>query len=499
MTDSQQLLTAYVRDHSETAFGELVRCYLDLVYSTAVRLVDGDRHRAEDVAQIVFTDLARMAHQFAPEVALGGWLHRHTYFVAAKFMRGERRRLVRERKAAEMNLLQDAPHAGDSAMASLLDETINELEEADRAAIQLRFFEQKDYRAVGARLNTSEDAARMRVNRALEKLHDRLNQRGVRTSAAALSAVLTANAVHSAPAGLAATISAASLASTAAATTTVITTKTIAMTTLSKVLGAATIVILAGTGIYEARQTAHLRDQIQTLQQQQAPLAEQVRQWQNQFAATTNQLAGLLVENQRLKSRARESELLKLRGDVAQLKNVAAQDARSPVKAEAASWSERVAQLKQYAERWPGKKTPEIQLLTVQDWLNVTANRQFGSDADYRDALSELRTTALKNLGGMVKDAVAQYAEANAGQMPSTPSQLAAFLNLTPDLAATILSGYETAKPGEVSVPQPGPDAAEVTKWAMLQKGGPADPEFDPTFVFYNGGYYYYGPIKTTK
>jgi hypothetical protein len=38
-----------------------------------------------------------------------------------------------------------------------------------------------------------------------------------------------------------------------------------------------------------------------------------------------------------------------------------------------------------------------------------------------------------------------------------------------------------------------------VTKWAMLQKGGPADPEFDPTFVFYTGGYYYYGPIKTTK
>src|SRR6267154_3766969 len=103
MTDSQNLLAEYARTGSDAAFRELVTRYVDLVYSTALRLVEGDTHRAEDVAQTVFVDLARMARTLSNEVMLGGWLHRHTCFVAANTMRGERRRQSRERQAAEMN------------------------------------------------------------------------------------------------------------------------------------------------------------------------------------------------------------------------------------------------------------------------------------------------------------------------------------------------------------------------------------------------------------
>jgi DNA-directed RNA polymerase specialized sigma24 family protein len=56
--------------------------YINLIYSAAVRLVDGDQHRAQDVTQTVFADLARMARALSSEVMLGGWLHRHTCFVA---------------------------------------------------------------------------------------------------------------------------------------------------------------------------------------------------------------------------------------------------------------------------------------------------------------------------------------------------------------------------------------------------------------------------------
>lgn len=56
---------------------------MDLVYSTALRLVGGDTHRAQDVAQTAFVDLARLAGTFSSQVRLGGWLHRHTCFVAA--------------------------------------------------------------------------------------------------------------------------------------------------------------------------------------------------------------------------------------------------------------------------------------------------------------------------------------------------------------------------------------------------------------------------------
>jgi hypothetical protein len=114
-----------------------------------------------------------------------------------------------------MNTLQNHSEADFSQVAPLLDEAINELGEADRTAILLRFFEQQDFRAVGQALGSNEDAARMRVSRALGKLEELLKRRGVTTSAASLGVVLTDNAVQAAPVGLAVTIStAAALAGT---------------------------------------------------------------------------------------------------------------------------------------------------------------------------------------------------------------------------------------------------------------------------------------------
>src|SRR5215469_12994318 len=100
-TDTQELLQAYARDHSEPAFQELVSRYVDLVYSTALRRVTGDTLLAEDVTQEVFTDLARKAASLPANVMLGGWLHRHTGFVASSMVRAEQRRLEREKEAAE--------------------------------------------------------------------------------------------------------------------------------------------------------------------------------------------------------------------------------------------------------------------------------------------------------------------------------------------------------------------------------------------------------------
>src|ERR1022692_1125446 len=135
MTDSQTLLADYAKNGSEAAFGELVARYLDLVYSTAARLTGGDTHTAQDVAQTVFVDLARLAKSFSREVRLGGWLHRHTCFVAAKTLRGERRRQSRERQAVEMNAMQDQSEAHLGEVAPILDEAINQLGAADREAV----------------------------------------------------------------------------------------------------------------------------------------------------------------------------------------------------------------------------------------------------------------------------------------------------------------------------------------------------------------------------
>ena len=61
MTESQQVLAAYAATGSAAAFRDVVARYVDLVYSTAVRLVNGDTHLAEEVAQTVFVIMARKA------------------------------------------------------------------------------------------------------------------------------------------------------------------------------------------------------------------------------------------------------------------------------------------------------------------------------------------------------------------------------------------------------------------------------------------------------
>ena len=269
------MLAEYAANGSEGAFRELVRRYVDLVYSAALRLVGDERHLAEDVAQTVFADLARLARSLPKEVMLGGWLHRHTCFVAATLMRSERRRRARERQAVEMNALQDHSGANLALVAPVLDEAINQLGAADRTAILLRFFEQRDFRAVGEALGSNEDAARMRVNRALEKLHSLLTRRGVTLPAAALGTALAGQVVTAAPAGLAAGISSAVLAGTAAGSgLTLSTLKLILMAKLK--LGIVSAVIVASVAtplVLQHNARAKLREQDDSLRQQQSQLA----------------------------------------------------------------------------------------------------------------------------------------------------------------------------------------------------------------------------------
>ena len=145
----------------------------------------------------------------------------------------------------------------------LLDEAMAALDETDRSAVLLRYFENKNLREVGEALGASEDAAQKRVSRAVERLREFFSKRNVTIGASGLAVLISANAVQAAPVGLAATISAAAvLAGTAVSTSTVIAaTKTIAMTTLQKTLIGATLAAAAGTGIFEAHQASQLRNE----------------------------------------------------------------------------------------------------------------------------------------------------------------------------------------------------------------------------------------------
>ena len=215
--DAAELLRLFVEDRSQEAFTELVRGNLDLVYSAALRQLDGDSHRAQEAAQAVFTDLARKAPSLSRHTALTGWLYTSTHFAAAKLRRTEQRRQALEREASIMNELTATAESAANweKLRPVLDGVMHELNARDREAVLLRYFEQRSFAEVGDHLGLGENAARMTVERALDKLSGLLARRGVNSTAAALALALTGELGAAAPAGLVTTISTGALAAAA--------------------------------------------------------------------------------------------------------------------------------------------------------------------------------------------------------------------------------------------------------------------------------------------
>ncbi len=313
MDESRKLLADYVKSGSESAFRELVARYLNLVHSTAIRLVNGDAHLAEDIAQTVFLHLARKAHTLPPEVMLGGWLHRDTCFVAGTTMRGERRRHFRERQALAMNVPEDHTAANLALVAPILDDAINQLEPDDRNAILLRFFEQLEFRAVGEALGSNEDAARMRVTRALDKLHALLKNRGVAFSAAALGAALAAGAVTAAPLGLAATVAGTALAGVATGGLTATLLKSMTMTQFKIAIASAIAVAAVATNVVQHQTIKGLRQEIVASKQQAAQILSLREQLALASQEAPNAVGGALSPGQ-------VRDLARLRNEVSQLR-----------------------------------------------------------------------------------------------------------------------------------------------------------------------------------
>ncbi len=339
MTDDAQLLSRFTKRGDEAAFGELVTRHLDLVYSAALRQLNGDAHLAEDVIQTVFTDLARKARSLPRDVMLNGWLYEAARFAAAKAVRGEQRRRAREQEAAAMYDPTPETTPDWEQLRPVLDSAMGELSATDRNAVLLRFFERKDFRAVGAALGLSEDAAQKRVARALEKLRTKLTRHGVTLSASALAAAITGGAVHSAPAGLAASVAAASLAGASAAAATGFATSCFqAMTTMKlKLLAGALAAAAVGTPlVMQHRAVEALRAENAALREQTSQLGEleQLR------AKNQGLVEQLKAETARPK--AEIEELVRLRGQVTLLREAAEENVR--LKAERDNLAKRVGQ-----------------------------------------------------------------------------------------------------------------------------------------------------------
>src|ERR1043166_5763928 len=262
----QLLLRQYVENNSEEAFAELVARYINLVYSAALRQVHAPQ-LAEEVAQSVFIDLARNMARLKPDTLLTAWLYQVTRRTAIDTIRRESRRQLREKTAVEMNAM-NAANPDWNQIEPLLDDALDLLDETDRAAILLRYFENKSLREVGRTLGASDDAAQKRVSRAVERLREFFVKRGVSASAAGLTVVVSTHAVQAAPVGLAPSISTAAVATAAAGQVAGPFFKGLFLMSKAKTILVGALILGAGTLIILEHQTnTRLRSQLREAQE----------------------------------------------------------------------------------------------------------------------------------------------------------------------------------------------------------------------------------------
>jgi len=259
MTDDIELLRRYVEASSEDAFTELVHRHIDFVYAAALRQTRNP-HRAQDITQTVFTDLARKASALVGRTEVVGWLYISTHYAGTTVIRSEARRETREREITMIHESSEeqAATVDWQTLDPVLDPALRKLNDSDRTAILLRFFKNHSFAEIGTALRVTEEAARKRTDRALDRLRSLLERQGVTSTSAALAVALSNQVVVAAPLGLAGVTASAALAGSAVAAggATVAATNLLTIMKTSKVLITVTGLVAAvavGISINEAR------------------------------------------------------------------------------------------------------------------------------------------------------------------------------------------------------------------------------------------------------
>jgi RNA polymerase sigma factor (sigma-70 family) len=467
MTPDFELLRQFAKTNSQDAFAELARRHVNLVYSAALRQVHNDAHLAHDVAQTVFTDLARKAGSLSRRKNLTGWLYTSAHFAAAKIVRTENRRRDREEKfmreptnesGTGFQPVSSAPETDWNKIRPTLDDAMHELRESDREAILLRYFENRQFAEVGAKLGLNENAARMRVERALEKLRAIFAKRGI-TTATAFASVISANAIQTAPVNLAATLTTASIAAAGTGTFTLL-----KIMTATKLKLAFSAIVFAGAAtafVVQQQTQSKLRGENELLQQQ-------IAQLQTDNENVSNRLAK--IGDAKKLSDDQFNELLKLRGEVGVLREQMNR---------LAGLQEENRQLRFDMKNFQKQALENFPALT-----NVTRFRE--------------HRIAIINAGKLIGLAIRMYADDNGGVYPTNLEQTTRYLGET-NFPAFSSNTYGTSQlatnfPGDIGlndfkIVNAGLASGQFPQMPMLEEQQPRwwDGQWERVYVLADG------------
>ncbi|HVU34723.1 MAG TPA: sigma-70 family RNA polymerase sigma factor [Opitutaceae bacterium] len=395
MNRDNDLLRQFADHGDERAFGEFVGAKINLVYSAALRQV-GDAHLANDVVQGVFLAAAANASTLKRHPVITGWLYTTTRHVATKAVRSETRWRRRENEANAMHAMHDdTTNLGD--IRPVIDEAMNELGADDRAALLLRFFECRSQAEVGQALGLGENAARMRINRALERLRERLAHRGITSTAAIVGGALASQASIAAPTGLAASVTTAALTGAAALAPSAATTSgLLALMTTTKAIAAGAVAL----GLFAAGSYVGIR----YVQQNSA------RDAAGATATDTSELLDLKRQNARLSADLAELERLQTlaanhRGNAA-VDAAKSESATDRAALTAADAQERSAAINRLKGKWAilaelqNTKAAQTQLALVDRMgkLNEAALKIFDVTPAEHDALERAVDSATQRM-----------------------------------------------------------------------------------------------------
>jgi RNA polymerase sigma factor (sigma-70 family) len=280
MNNDCDLLRHFAETQDESCFATFVQRHIGFVYAVSVRRLR-DPHAAQDATQAVFVALARKAGAVARCPSAIGWLHRSAFYETRNIMRAQGNRLARETEAQRLGMTISEPRAHLEAIEAMLDDALDDLPSADREAILARYFSGSSYAEIGTTLRLSENATRMRVERALVKLRVQLARRGVTSTAAALAGALPAYASAEVPSGLVACIAKASVLGIANGTGA---TAIIGFMSTAKVVTGIALVAAIGGSLYEYHRTSELETSLAEARADGAASGKQLQAIQREIA-----------------------------------------------------------------------------------------------------------------------------------------------------------------------------------------------------------------------